>query len=772
MAKIGVLTSGGDAQGMNATVRAVVRMGLALGAEMYAIYEGYRGLIDGGARIRPIGWNEVGGILHKGGTIIGSARCHEFRTRNGRLQAVRQLLKHGIDRLVVIGGDGSLTGADVLRQEWAGLVEELTARGEISAETAAAHAQLTVAGLAGSIDNDLCGTDNTIGADTALHRIVDAIDAISSTAASHQRTFVVEVMGRNCGYLAMMSAIAAGADWALIPENPPNLDNWEERMCQVLRAGRDMGRRDSIVVIAEGARDRHGNPISSNYVKQVLEERLGEDTRVTILGHMQRGGSPSAFDRTLATLTGARAVEAILEEANAGRAFLVGIKGNQITETPLAECLRDTQVLNQHIANGEFELAVEKRGESFKEAWQILRTLVRAMPRRPDPNKQRFRIAVLNAGGPAPGMNQAVRAAVRLGIDKGHTMLGVYNGFQGLIDGDIHEFNWMTVNGWMNTGGAELGTNRRIPTGPDFYGMARHFDEHQIDGLLVIGGWSGYEAALTVYQQRHNFRAFNIPVVCLPATIDNDLPGCELSIGADTALNCIMDAVDKIKQSAVASRRVFVIEVMGGHCGYLALISALATGAERVYLPEEGVRLMDLQEDVHKLMTGFRQGKRLGMMIRSEYANDVYTTSFMKALFEEEGRGLFDVRQAILGHLQQGGNPTPFDRIEGSLLALKCLDYLEQEMGSPEPRSAAFGLVHSEVQFTDFDRMEKMMDSRYRRPHSQWWLSLRPVARIMSQPNSEEAAKVAKTRLNDSLVTGKTANGANGKNGNARTNAT
>ncbi len=592
------------------------------------------------------------------------------------------------------------------------------------------------------MDTDLWAPHNPIGSDTALPRIVHAIDAISSTAASHQRTFVVEVMGRNCGYLAMLSAIASGADWALIPENPPDLENWEDRMCQVLRAGRQMGRRDSIVIVAEGARDRHGNPISSTYVKQVLEERLGEDTRVTILGHVQRGGSPSAFDRTLATLTGARAVEAILNPDNQGKGFLVGIRGNQIIETPLQECLQQTAALTTAIKEKNYAAAMVMRGSSFQQTWQILRTLVRAQPRAPIPGKQRYRFAVLNAGGPAPGMNQAVRAAVRLGIDKGHILLGVYNGFQGLIDGDIHEFNWMTVNGWMNTGGAELGTNRRIPTGSDFYQIARHFEEQAINGLLIIGGWSGYEAALAIYHQRHNFPAFNIPIVCLPASIDNDLPGCELSIGSDTALNCIMDAVDKIKQSAVASRRVFVIEVMGGHCGYLALISALSTGAERVYLPEEGVSLLDLQQDVLKLITGFRQGKRLGMMIRSEYANDVYTTGFMKSLFEEEGRGLFDVRSAILGHLQQGGNPTPFDRVEGSLLALYCLEYLEQEVGEQEPRSAAIGLVHSEVEFTDFDGMSRLMDVRYRRPKNQGWVSLRPVARVVAHPNADMAVQV------------------------------
>ncbi len=175
---------------------------------------------------------------------------------------------------MVIGGDGSLTGADLFRQEWPSLLKELVELGEISAETAERHANLLIVGLVGSIDNDMYGTNMTIGADTALHRITEAIDAIASTAASHQRTFVVKVMGRNCGYLALMAALATGAEWVLIPENPPPWDNWEDKMVADLQRGRKAGRRDSIVVMAEGARDKHGNPIGSSYVQKFLEEKL------------------------------------------------------------------------------------------------------------------------------------------------------------------------------------------------------------------------------------------------------------------------------------------------------------------------------------------------------------------------------------------------------------------------------------------------------------------------------------------------------------------
>ncbi len=741
MVRIGVLTSGGDAPGMNAAVRAVVRTALDRGAEVYAIYEGYQGMVEGGDRIHKMTWGSVGGILHQGGTVIGSARCAEFRTREGRRQAARNLLEREIDRLIVIGGDGSLTGANIFRQEWPELLAELVERDEILHEVADLHPNLVIVGLVGSIDNDMYGTDMTIGADTALHRITEAVDAIQSTAASHQRSFVVEVMGRGCGYLALMSGIATGADWVLIPENPPDVENWEERMCQVLKAGREAGRRDSIVIVAEGARDRKGNPISSDYVKSVLEERLGEDTRVTILGHVQRGGSPTAFDRNLSTLLGYAAVEETLSATPDSEPRLIGMRGNRIVRSPLMDCVEQTHGVADTLAAQDYEKAMELRGGSFKEAFRTMRTLVRALPHPPEPGQEQFRLAVMHSGGPAPGMNTAVRAAVRLGRDSGHGTLGVKNGFRGLIAGDIQKMEWMSVNGWAAMGGAELGTNRKIPEGSDFYAIARNIEELNIQGLLIIGGWPGYEGAYRLYSQRNHFPTFNIPIVCLPATINNNLPGSELSIGADTALNSIVEAVDKIKQSAVASQRCFVVEVMGRHCGYLALMGGLATGAERVYLHEEGVTLDDLRADLDQLVTGFKGGKRLALMIRNELSNPFYTTPFMCALFEEEGQDFFDVRQSILGHLQQGGNPTPFDRIQATQLADKCVEFLIQEAGKEVPAGVFIGLQAGQIQFHNLEDYPRMTDAQYQRPKEQWWMDVRPIAKVLAQPGPHSSPK-------------------------------
>jgi 6-phosphofructokinase 1 len=740
--RIGVLTSGGDAQGMNAAVRSVVRTGLDHGIQVYAIYEGYQGMVEGGELIRKMSWESVGGILHKGGTLIGTARSDDFRTRPGRLKAARNLLEHEIDRLVIIGGDGSLTGANIFREEWPGLLAELVEHRQLDIGVADRHPNLIIAGLVGSIDNDMFGTDMTIGADSALHRITEAVDAITSTAASHQRTFVVKVMGRNCGYLALMGALATGADWVLIPESPPDVENWEQVMVERLIGGRKAGRRDSIVILAEGARDRNGNYIGSSYVSQVLEEAMGEEVRVTVLGHVQRGGAPSAFDRNLGTMLGHAAVETLLTAAVDSPPQLIGMRGNRITHSPLMECVEKTHAVAEAIANHEYEKAMDLRGSSFKESFLTLKTMLRTLPHPSAPGKTRLRLGVIHAGAPSPGMNTAVRAAVRIGLDRGHSMLGIRNGFLGFAEGQIEELEWMSVNGWAPMGGSELGTNRKVPTGSDFYNIARNIEEAKLQGLLMIGGWAGYETAYQLLMSRQNYPAFNIPIVCLPASINNNLPGSELSVGADTALNSIVEAVDKIKQSAVALRRCFVVEVMGRYCGYLALMSGLATGAERVYLHEEGVTLRDLEEDVRNLRDGFKGGKRLGLLIRHEYANRVYTTPFMVSLFEEEGGDLFDVRQSILGHLQQGGDPSPFDRIQATRLATRSIDYLIQQAESGSTRSAFIGLQGKEIKFHDLEDFPRMIDKEHQRPKTQWWMDLRAIARVLAQPGPSNSLDV------------------------------
>lgn len=232
--RIGVMTSGGDAPGMNAAVRAVVRMSIAKGCEPYAIFEGYEGLVKGGDLIKKMNWEDVRGWQSEGGTLIGTARCKEFRERPGRLAAAKNLILSGIDALIICGGDGSLTGADIFRSEWKGLLDELVQNKELTQAQTDQFQHLNIVGLVGSIDNDMSSTDATIGAYSSLTRICQSVDFIDATAYSHSRAFVVEVMGRHCGWLALMAGVSTGADFVFLPEKPP-ANGWEDEMCDIIR---------------------------------------------------------------------------------------------------------------------------------------------------------------------------------------------------------------------------------------------------------------------------------------------------------------------------------------------------------------------------------------------------------------------------------------------------------------------------------------------------------------------------------------------------------
>ncbi len=722
--KVGVLTSGGDAQGMNAAVRAVVRTVLYMGAEPYAILEGWQGAVEGGDRVKKLVGDSVGGILHRGGTVIGTARSMDFRQRWGRLKAAKNLLEHGIDRLVVIGGDGSLTGTDLFRSEWTGLLAELVATGEITQELADAHPSLRIAGLVGSIDNDLVGADSTIGADSALHRIVEAIDALSSTAASHQRSFVVEVMGRHCGYLPLMAAIAGGCDYVLVPEQPPK-DGWQDAMCQSLRKGRESGRRDSLVIVAEGARDRQGNAITSAEVQQIITDKLGEDTRVTILGHVQRGGTPSAYDRWMSTVLGYYAALDVLKAGPDDTANILAVKGNKVARLPLVEAVAKTREVADLIEAGNYTSAVKARGATFYELLKMFDLI--SVPPQADAPTTGDRVAIVHVGGLAPGMDPAVRAAVRLGIKSGHTMLGVFGGIPGLIDGNVRELTWGDVDSWISEGGADLGTRRSVPTLEHFYSIGRAMENNEVDALIIIGGFNAYLTGNALVSERDRFPAFRIPIVCVPASIDNNLPGSEMSIGADSAVNNAVWALDRIRQSASAAKRCFVAETMGRMCGFLSLTSGLAAGAARVYLNEYGITLPNLTNDVASMQNAFDSGRRFFLAIRNEKASDLYTTDVLARMFEAESQGRYDVRQAVLGHIQQGGSPSPGDRVLATRLIAFAIDEISKQLAVGSAEGRYVGLVGGNPKSFPITHMLDEIDVEHRRPRKQWWLDLAPV---------------------------------------------
>ncbi|GGD16818.1 MULTISPECIES: 6-phosphofructokinase [Pontibacillus] len=319
MKKIGVLTSGGDAPGMNAAIRSVVRKSIYHGIEVYGIYYGYQGLIDGNIEKMELG--SVGDIIQRGGTMLYTARCDDFKTPEGRQKGIDQLKKHGIEGLVVIGGDGSFMGAKKLTE-----------------------AGYPCIGVPGTIDNDIPATDFTIGFDTALNTVIEAIDKIRDTATSHERTYVIEVMGRDAGDIALWAGLADGAESIIIPEVDDNFEDIVER----LKRGHERGKKHSIILVAEG--------VGSGFdYGQRIKDATDLETRVTVLGHTQRGGSPTAYDRVLASRLGAKAVD-LLIEGKAGR--MVGIQNNKLVDHDIIEALNTKHELDLDMYKLSQELSI------------------------------------------------------------------------------------------------------------------------------------------------------------------------------------------------------------------------------------------------------------------------------------------------------------------------------------------------------------------------------------------------------------------------------
>ncbi|WP_315403653.1 6-phosphofructokinase [Hoylesella saccharolytica] len=319
---IGVLTSGGDAPGMNAAIRAVTRAGICNGFTVKGIYRGYDGLING--EIKPFTTENVSGIIMQGGTVLKTARSNEFMTDEGKKKAYDNIKKEGIDALVVIGGNGSLTGAKVFAEEY----------------------DICCIGLPGTIDNDLYGTDSTIGYDTTMNTIVECVDRIRDTAQSHERIFFVEVMGRDAGFLAQNSAIAAGAEAAIIPEDSTDVD----QLSRFMERGIRKSKRSCIVIVSESPKCG-----ALYYADRVKKEFPDYDVRVSILGHLQRGGRPTAHDRILASRTGVGAIDAILQGQ---RNVMIGIRNNEIVYVPLIEAIRSDKPFDKKLITVLDELSI------------------------------------------------------------------------------------------------------------------------------------------------------------------------------------------------------------------------------------------------------------------------------------------------------------------------------------------------------------------------------------------------------------------------------
>lgn len=633
----------------------------------------------------------------------------------------------------------------------------MTDKKEISEEDKKNYEFLNIVGLVGSIDNDFCGTDMTIGTDSALHRIIEAVDAIVTTALSHQRCFVMEVMGRHCGYLAMAAGLASDADWIFIPENPPE-NGWQDKLCKRMQYQREAGHRLNIIIIAEGAIDAQGQPITADMVKDIIKTRLKIDTRVTVLGHVQRGGSASAFDRVLGSRMGSEAVLALMNAKPESEPVVIALCGNQTCHIPLMGAVEKTKAVAKAMEARDFQSVIELRGLSFQRNLETYLQLSKIQPKHIESEEHyTYTFAVMNVGAPACGINSAVRSFVRHGVWKGCKVLGINDGFEGLVKGDMKEMDWMSVYGWTGIGGSLLGCQRLDAKQAGFAQIAKQLKHFKIQGLLIIGGFEAFTSVVQMCEQRENFEEFNIPLVCVPATISNNVPGTDLSIGCDTACNEIVTICDKIKQSAIGSkRRVFIIETMGGYCGYLATVAGLASGADQSYIYEEPFTISDMIDDIHHLRLKMAGDLKRGILIRNEMCNEHYTTDFMLNLLAEEGKGVFSARSNVLGHMQQGGVPTPFDRNLSLKMAAKSLSFMinclqgKSETNyrtSTDDTACIVGIRKKQMTFTAVSQLKSETDFKHRLPQDQWWMKLRPLLRILAKHETVYVSEVLKNEL-------------------------
>ncbi|XGW01542.1 hypothetical protein V3C99_014008 [Haemonchus contortus] len=723
---IGVITSGSDAQGMNSAIRSIVRCGLRRNCKVYFVFDGFEGLITN--RLEEARWESVSNILPKGGTILGTTRCEAFKAREERMKAALTLHTHKIYHLACIGGDGSLTGLKIFRDEWESLTAELLKAGSISKEQAEQGRILRVVGIAGTIDNDFFGTDRTIGFDSAMARVTECVDNLTATAMSHQRAFIVEVMSHECGSLALTAALALEADFVFIPEIPPP-DNWPEVLCAHLHRKRKAGSRLNLVIIAEGATDAAGKRINSDEVKKIIEEKLKFEVRVASLGYLQRGGAPSFLDRLLGCRMGSEAVNTLLS-SDPKSPKLLCLKGHVIVKLPLSKLLGKTQKIREEKRKGSLTDAADARGKNFKQKTDFVQLIA-------EPPSFFFGVArnfaVIHVGTPAAGMNCVTHAFVRIANHSKYNVFGIERCWEGLAEGRFRELNWGNVTGWMYRGGSELGSKKQLPT--EIEKLSSALREQNIEGLLIVGGFEAFQSAIILNEARNSYSAFDIPMVVVPCSIANNVPGTCNSLGTDTALNEICRQVDNIQLSARSTRkRVVIVETQGGRCGFLAAMTAMATGADQALVFQKEFSERDLKKMVQHAGMKADRGLAQYTIIRSEGADDKMTCDYIKDYFEEqeETEQELSARVNILCHAQAGGAPSAFDRQMGLRMAIYAFQGLRDPKRMGDHDCCVLGLVGRELKFTSILQLAKETCFVHNLPLCQWWMCLMPLISELS----------------------------------------
>ncbi|KAH9412799.1 hypothetical protein DERP_009781 [Dermatophagoides pteronyssinus] len=651
---IAVMTSGGDCQGMNSVLYGLLCRHLDQitksmnnnnkkldknngnnNLELYFIYNGFQGLIDGTSKtIVKANRKILQQFIYQAGTIINSSRCREFYQQDGRQKAAFNLLRLNIENLIVIGGDGSLTGANYLRREWSQYVREFIVQNQnnehIDTGKISLNSQLNLIGIIGSIDNDFLGSEMTIGTDSALGRVIEAVDLLKTTAKSHSRAMVVEVMGRNCGYLAISAALCCCASYVFIPEYPHrSTEEWQRKLSTRITYERNNGQYYHIVIISEGACDNQGQPIRSIQVKDYLNKQCDIETRLIILGHLQRGGFTSAFDHLMSMATGFKAYDMIIEEKDnvngelTKTAMILTLENGQLNQRPLPGCIDEMVRLNRTVREHNWPKVMEFRGPNFINTWENYRNLMSppsssslkiSINSKPPPTtapETSWAIIICSKNFPLPsGINGIIFALVRYGYAQDIQVFGYKNGLEGLLQNNFYQFQWMDVSGIVSLSGTQiLGSQIRSPSyqsikinDKNIEKIIENLQKNRIKSLCFIGDHQAYQHVRTLNNYRKRFGYLQdlkfgyIPVSSVDSddqnqnqnSNDNEIVWSKL--GRDSMMNKVIRLIsDLIYSTEGTFNQLFLLRINLDMISSATFVSpelfAIATGAITVHHP-------------------------------------------------------------------------------------------------------------------------------------------------------------------------------------------
>ncbi|KAH9385881.1 6-phosphofructokinase 1 [Nematocida major] len=656
---LGILTSGGDAPGMNSAIWAIVKAAGKNGAKTLGILNGFEGLIND--QVQELNEQEAYKHMQEGGTFLHSARSKKFMTQEGLSSALHTIEKHRIDALIIIGGDGTMQGAGYLSK---------------------ASPDLSVVFIPGSIDNDIPGTES-IGAATALHRIIEAVDCIESTMISHRRGFVLEVMGRDCGWLALSGAFATDATYVFLPEYPQE-KSWRRDFTAALQQCTD---KCVYVILSEGAKHADGRKVRAEEICEVMEE-AGIESRSTVLGHAQRGGSPCASDRILAPSLGVAAVEVALSRRGAYAVYTGETERVLSLETCIERCREAADAIK--LPGG----VVKVRRRDFVEMYETFQAKAKSPEKRAEKNKN-FAVCIFGAVG--AGASTVLSKMTEYGRIRGVTV----------TDFSRHAY----------FSRAKKGKTKRPEADPALLSELKEALAAQgISTLVLIGG-------LDALAESRRLFSVAASVYVIPCTVSNNVPGSSVSIGADTALDTITALCDNLKMGS-SRNTAYIVEVHGGACGYLSVSSALAVGAIDCYFPEETGVLSRLTRSLRALCSVFKVPGPPQLIMRGNGAMKGVCNDTAAKVLELDGSGTYSVRQCTLGHVQKGNKPTAVDRVRAARTALFVF--------SAPPGRKVLGVNRWSPTVTEIDSAILEVNEDKRRVKRASWLEMARTYRVLN----------------------------------------